>query len=289
MAALLPNYSLRRSPRAKNIRLKVTREDGLLVVVPEGYDEGKIPSLLKQKKVWITDALKRVGETKRFLEPKPVQHLPETVRLVAIGETWSVTYLDEVNVPGVRLRADDRRLIISGSNLNRDAVIRKLKEWLRMKVRRDLFPLAEELATRHRLSLGGLLVKSQRTRWASCSGQRNLSLNTKLLFLSPDIVRYVLVHELCHTTHMSHSKDFFGSWLHHSSRATKLWIMHSETHGRLFHSGLSNHWLNLISVWHHGWMMIGIICVASAMRAGSAKLRFRVRAWSSVWPSFYDR
>jgi hypothetical protein len=76
MKAALPDYSVRRSPRAKNLRLKVTREEGLLVVVPKGYDEKKIPSVLKQKKVWITDALKRIGETRRYLEPKPVKHLP---------------------------------------------------------------------------------------------------------------------------------------------------------------------------------------------------------------------
>jgi predicted metal-dependent hydrolase len=91
MKAALPDYSVRHSPKAKNLRLKVTREDGLLVVVPKGYDEKKIPALLKQKKVWIADSMKRIGETKRFLEPKPVKHLPESVRLVALGETWSVT------------------------------------------------------------------------------------------------------------------------------------------------------------------------------------------------------
>lgn len=209
MKAALPDYSIRLSPKAKNLRLKVTREDGLLVVVPKGYDEKKIPTLLKQKKVWIADALKRVGETKRFLEPKPMIHLPETVRLVALGETWFVMYRKDENSPGIRLRDDNGKLLLSGSDLNRAAVIRKLKEWLRMKVRDGLFPLAEKLATEHHLKLGGLLVKSQRTRWASCSAQRNLSLNTKLLFLSPDLVRYVLIHELCHTAHMSHSGEFW--------------------------------------------------------------------------------
>jgi predicted metal-dependent hydrolase len=92
MKTALPNYRVRQSPKARNLRLKVTREDGLLVVLPKGYDESKIPSLLKQKKGWIADALKRVSDTKRFLEPKPVKHFPETVRLVALGETWSITY-----------------------------------------------------------------------------------------------------------------------------------------------------------------------------------------------------
>jgi predicted metal-dependent hydrolase len=209
MKKALPNYSVRQSPKARNLRLKVTREEGLLVVLPKGYDESKIPSLLKQKKAWIADALKRVGETKRFLEPKPVKHFPETVRLVALGETWSITYCEEGDHSGIRLRANGGSLVISGSDLDRDAVIRKLKDWLRVKVREGLFPLAEKLATKHHLGLGGLLVKSQRTRWASFSAQKNLSLNTKLLFLSPDLVRYAMIHELCHTIHMDHSKEFW--------------------------------------------------------------------------------
>lgn len=205
----LPDYSVRRSPRAKNLRLKVTREDGLIVVTPQGYDERNIPALLSRKKVWITDALRRVGETKRFLEPHPVTHLPEVVRLVALGETWSVTYCEDENHFGIRLRANEGKLRISGGDLDRHAVIRKLKDWLRLKVREGLFPLAEKLATKHQLKLGGLLVKSQRTRWASCSSDRNLALNTKLLFLSPELVRYAMIHELCHTLHMNHSNEFW--------------------------------------------------------------------------------
>jgi predicted metal-dependent hydrolase len=209
MKAAVPDFGVRHSPKAKNLRLKVTREAGLLVVVPKGYDETKISAVLKQKKVWIADALQRVGETKRFLEPTPAIHLPDTVRLVALGETWRVTYREEGSRSGIRLRADDGLLVVSGSDLNRDAVIRKLKDWLRTKVREGLFPLAERLAGKHGLQLGGLLVKSQRTRWASCSAQRNLALNTKLLFLSPDLVRYAIIHELCHTVHMNHGPEFW--------------------------------------------------------------------------------
>ena len=207
--AALPDYIVRHSPKARNIRLKVTRENGLIVVVPVGYDEEKIPALLKQKKVWIVESMKRIGETRRFLEPTPATHLPEVVRLAALGETWPVSYRDDSSHSGIRLRTESGKLVISGPDLNREAVVRKLKDWLRMKVREGLFPLAEKLAKRHRLNLGGLLVKSQRTRWASCSAQRNLSLNTKLLFLSPDLVRYAIIHELCHTLHMNHGSEFW--------------------------------------------------------------------------------
>jgi predicted metal-dependent hydrolase len=209
MKRTLPDYQVRHSSKAKSLRLRVTRDDGLLVVVPRGFDEKRIPPLLKLKKNWIADAIQRVGETKRFLEPKPLKHIPTAMRLAALGETWTLTCRDDERHTGIRLRVKNEELVITGPHLNQDAVIRKLKDWLRSKVREDLFPLAQKLAGRHHLKVRGLLVKSQRTRWASCSAQKNLSLNTKLLFLSPDLVRYVIIHELCHTVHMSHSGEFW--------------------------------------------------------------------------------
>lgn len=209
MKKALPDYRVRRSPNAKNVRLKITREDGLCVVVPRGFAEEKIPALLQQKKAWITDAMERVGETRRFLEPRLAHHLPDSLRLAALGETWLITYRKDAKHAGVSLRIESRELILSGTELGREVAIRKLKDWLRLRVRDGLFPLAQRLANKHRLQLRSLLVKSQRTRWASCSAMKNLSLNTKLLFLPPELVRYVMIHELCHTVHMNHTKQFW--------------------------------------------------------------------------------
>lgn len=222
MQTALPDYRIRHSHKAKHLRLKVTRDEGLCVVVPRGYDEKKISALLNQKKLWIADALKRIGETRRYLEPSPARHFPEVVRLVALGETWPVIYRADDRRSGVRLRTENGKLIISGSGPSREAVIRKLKDWLRVRVREGLFPLTRALAAKYRFNLRGLLVKSQRTRWASCSAKRNLSLNTKLLFLSPDLVRYVLVHELCHTAYMNHSQEFWRLVASHEPRF-KVW------------------------------------------------------------------
>ncbi len=209
MKTTLPSYQVRRSPRSKSLRLKVTRDEGLCVIVPATFDADKIPAILKRKREWIADAMKRVNEAKRYLEPKPVTHWPESVNLPAIGQSWTIRYDHEANHSGIQLRESGSRLDITGRNMTREDVLRKLKDWLRLKVREELFPIAEKLATKRRLPVNRLLVKSQRTRWASCSAQRNLSLNTKLLFLSPDLVRYVLIHELCHTVHMNHGKEFW--------------------------------------------------------------------------------
>lgn len=205
----LPSYKVRQSTKAKYLRLRVTPQHGLVVVAPRGFDEKKIPPILKRKKIWIAEALKRAGETRRFLEPQSANHLPQSLRLLALGETWPIVYRKSETGTGLRLREVNGDLVLTGRAFERTAVLAKLKHWLRLRVRENLFHLAQGLADRHRLRLNGLLVKSQRTRWASCSPQRNLSLNTKLLFLPPELVRYVLTHELCHILHMNHSKEFW--------------------------------------------------------------------------------
>lgn len=199
-------YTLQVSPHARHVRLKVTAADGLCVVVPRGFDESDVVRLLAEKRGWIERALLKVGGAP---EPLAADYRPGELVLPAFDERWAVDY--QVGGKRVRLREDrtDSRLTLFNAQDDQAATFALLRRWLGGRARELIVPMAHDLASELGLSINRVTIRNQRGRWGSCSSKKNLSLNLKLLFVSPAQMRYVLVHELCHTVHMNHSAAFW--------------------------------------------------------------------------------
>ncbi len=72
-----------------------------------------------------------------------------------------------------------------------------------------LFFRAWELAKEFGFCVNKISIRSQKTRWGSCSAKNNISLNIKLTKLPGDIMDYVILHELVHTRESNHGKRFW--------------------------------------------------------------------------------
>ena len=81
----------------------------------------------------------------------------------------------------------------------------------RARAAETLAPQLEACAREMGLPYRRLAVRRQRTRWGSCSARGTISLNCCLLFQRPEVVRYLLVHELAHIRHMNHSARFWDA------------------------------------------------------------------------------
>ena len=194
---------VRRSQRARHVRLKVHHSGKVELVVPSRFDDRRLPAILDAHESWVRRTLLRLGAAPA--PPQPVAP-PEYVALPAIGNEWALEYLpgDEGRY-GCRDRGDGT-LRVSGGQAWQGA----LRRWLSRVGKEQLLPWLDQVSGELELPYAGVTVRGQKSRWGSCSARRQINLNYALLFLPPHCVRYLFVHELCHTVHLNHSPRYWA-------------------------------------------------------------------------------
>ena len=80
----------------------------------------------------------------------------------------------------------------------------------RAQARALLLGRLEHLARQHGFVYNRVFLRCQKSRWASCSEANNINLNIQLLRLKPELIDYVLLHELVHTRIKNHSPAFWA-------------------------------------------------------------------------------
>lgn len=197
-----PEYSLRISQKAKRVYLKIIPNKGLEIIVPtRQLNKIIISDLLAEKRSWIEKHLSSL----KIIVPELITEL----NLQAIQQTWQIIY-QPTDSKQLRHKTQDYNLILSGDVNNINKVNSWLQTWLKKLAHAQLLPWLENLSIKHALPYNKAAIRNQQTLWGSCTAQKNISLNYKLLFLPTGYAEHVMLHELCHTRHLNHSQHFWN-------------------------------------------------------------------------------
>ena len=187
-------YRIRRSPRARRVRVSVDAEAGVEVVLPARAREAEAVAAIRELGPWVRRRLGQLESARAELGVPP----------------GAVPYLGEA----LWLRAERGRSRVSrrGDALlvpARDARP-ALERWYRRRARAELGPRLDAACARAGTGYDRLTIRSQRTRWASCSTSGAMSFNWRLLLAPAPVVDAVVWHEVCHLEVADHSPRFWS-------------------------------------------------------------------------------
>jgi predicted metal-dependent hydrolase len=196
--------AVRESKRARRLTLRLIPPHTLELVVPRGTRAAEVVAFVHEHRAWIENARRELAECR----PLRNDVLPRLIELPAIGASWVVDYVHDRRArPRCRVRGATLEVVTSQAN-GRGADT-ALRNWLLDEAEYHLAPwLLREAAVVGRRPRN-VQIRLQRTRWGSCSNSGTVSLNAALMFVAPEVVRYLLIHELCHLVSLDHSRRFW--------------------------------------------------------------------------------
>ncbi len=190
-----PGVEFVRVRGARRYILRVRPDGSLRITVPRGGSRAEALTFMERQRAWIARERARVK----------AEHAPATWH----DGTTVLLHGDEHTVrvaPNGESAEYAGRIVTIGAGADvRSAIESDLKQLARA----ELVPRLLELAARHGVAVGRVLIRNQRSRWGSCSPSGAIALNFRLVQMPPAICDYVLVHELMHRRQQNHSRRFW--------------------------------------------------------------------------------
>ena len=201
----LPGFSVRESKRARRLSIKVFPRGQVEVVVPRRTSARVVQAFVDEHRNWIAKSRESFA---RILPSEPFM-LPNRVALPAVGKECRVRYERQSNAKNVRYRNGGDAVVLRGRTGSDKQCVAALKRWLAAVARQEFAPRLERLSELTDSPYKAMHIRGQKTCWGSHASTGTISINYCLLFLNPDLLRYLMIHELCHAHHMNHSRRFW--------------------------------------------------------------------------------
>jgi predicted metal-dependent hydrolase len=193
-------YSVRRSDRARRVRVRVDPRDGAVeVVLPRRAAAGEAASAVAELGGWIA---------RRRAEVAVAQ-----ARVAARSGTVPYLGVDlelRPEVGRVRVHRRGDVLLVPDAEIGSEVMRSALERWYRRQARIEITPRLDAAAAALGREYAKLSIRDQRTRWGSCSSRGAMSFNWRLLLAPEAVLEYVVRHEAAHLAVMDHSPRFWG-------------------------------------------------------------------------------
>lgn len=232
-------YAINYYKKRKSIQLKLENPQHLLITAPSGIPKDIIENIISQKSRWIIKQITRLT----LLLANPVnKRICHDSTILFLGQPHILKFnYQDITTPAVYLQ--DRQIVVNlppPEHQDNEPLLRALiRQWYIRCATETLTAKTVFWASAMKVTPRKITIKEQKTRWGSCSSKGNINYNWRIIMAPPEVIDYLVIHELCHLCIPNHSQAFWHTvekyCVHYNKRRS--WL---RTNGALLMPDLSS-------------------------------------------------
>ena len=202
------DYEVRRSPRRKKTLEMRLEPGGLIVAAPSRASDAEIRDIVLNRAPWIVKRMSELPEEplpRRFVTGETLPYLGRNVEMIVEDGATSST---QVSLHQGKFQVSVRPTL--EKDVRRESIRQAFAAWYDARAQEyiaegvDLWWPSLGVGERSRVIIG-----NQRSRWGSCAPDSTLRFSWRTMMLPPEVIEYIVVHELAHLTVKAHSAEFW--------------------------------------------------------------------------------
>lgn len=184
----------------RSLAISISDKGNLIVKAPRNMSLDEIFKFISQKESWIED---RQSKIKAVLNKNHA--LINYENMLFLGKEYNICMIKGIDSP--YLTKDALAIRQTASLLSKK---RQIYRWFLSNCDSVLVPRIADFSKKLHVAQGEIKIINSKAKWGMCDNNNTLYFNWKLLMLSPELIDYVIIHELCHLKELNHSKKFWN-------------------------------------------------------------------------------
>ncbi len=187
------------SARARRLKISISTKGEVVVTSPPLFPKFMVKKFVADHQAWIESHLAKM----RLKQPKSdqIQIFGQTYQLEVVTSDQKAS---QVKIIGTTVQVTVR------PPATQAAISKAINAFLKSTAEQYLIPRTHQLAATMKTQFAAISLREQKTRWGSCSSRGNLQFNWRLVHHPPEVIDYVIIHELAHRSQMNHSAAFWA-------------------------------------------------------------------------------
>lgn len=190
----------------RKVIVKVKADNEVYVTMPWLYAQKNVEEFVLANVEWIKNQQHKRTSARKIITQgqKHITHFHDLEIVHSIDNSLRVSVRNGVIkmlVPST-IEIEDSRI--------QEAITQVLEQVLRNEANSFIPKRLQELAKQYGFSYSSVKITSAKTRWGCCNTQKRIIFSLYLMTLPYQLIDYVILHELCHTKYMNHSKEFYA-------------------------------------------------------------------------------